>query len=456
MVYNNAWNMGKNRITATVGVFFVSACWALAGNGRQWTLKDCIDYALEHNITVTEGRLAVRSSSEDISEAKAKLYPSLSFSTTHQGGYRPFADGSGDYMDNVSYAGDYGLNANWTVWNGNANRNTLKQQKIVGKQQELALEESVNSIQEQILNLYVQLLYVGEAVKVDEQILEISRQNAIRGAEMYEVGSLSKADLSQLDAQVATDEYNLVNMKGLLEDYKQQLKYLLRLDYDADFDIAVPSSSDEQALAQIPSVHDVLANAMVSRPEIRGAMLGIEHGNVGIDIAKAGRMPTISLTGGIGTSTISGTHTQMGVSSTWGNQMKSNINGSIGVTLSVPIFDNRAAKTAITKAEISLQQSKAEADDAKSNLALTVQGFWINATTNQQRFRAAVASVASAQDSYDLLSEQFRLGLKNIVELTNAKTTLLNAQQNRLESKYMAILYLQLLYFYKGEEMKMI
>lgn len=185
-------------------------------------------------------------------------------------------------------------------------------------------------------------------------------------------------------------------------------------------------------------------------------MLGIEHGNVGIDIAKAGRMPTISLTGGIGTSTISGTHTQMGVSSTWGNQMKSNINGSIGVTLSVPIFDNRAAKTAITKAEISLQQSKAEADDAKSNLALTVQGFWINATTNQQRFRAAVASVASAQDSYDLLSEQFRLGLKNIVELTNAKTTLLNAQQNRLESKYMAILYLQLLYFYKGEEMKMI
>lgn len=87
---------------------------------------------------------------------------------------------------------------------------------------------------------------------------------------------------------------------------------------------------------------------------------------------------------------------------------------------------------------------------------MTVQGFWINATTNQQRFRAAVASVASAQDSYDLLSEQFRLGLKNIVELTNAKTTLLNAQQNRLESKYMAILYLQLLYFYKGEEMKMI
>ncbi len=116
------------------------------------------------------------------------------------------------------------------------------------------------------------------------------------------------------------------------------------------------------------------------------ALLGVDYSSLGIDIAKAGRKPTVSISGGIGTSTVSGTHTQMGVSSTWGNQMKSNINGSIGVTLSVPIFDNRAAKTAITKAEISLQQSKAEADDAKSNLALTVQGFWINATTNQQRF----------------------------------------------------------------------
>lgn len=448
--------MAKTRRIVAISMFLLPSCWSLADGGQQWTLKECIDYALEHNITVVEGRLSVLSANEDVKEAKAQLFPSLSFSTTHQGGYRPFADGSGDYMDNISYSGDYGLNANWTVWNGNANRNTLKQRKIAGKQQELQLAESVNSIQEQILNLYVQILYVTEAVNVDEQILQISRQNAERGAEMYKVGSLSKADLSQLDAQVAADEYNLVSMKGQLEDYKQQLKYLLKLDYDEAFDIAVPSSTDEQALAAIPPVKYVLDNALANRPEIANALLGVDYSSLGIDIAKAGRKPTVSISGGIGTSTISGTHTQMGVSSSWSNQIKSNLNGSIGVTLSVPIFDNRSAKTSVNKAELELQQSKAEVDDAKSNLALTVQGYWINATTNQQRFRAAVASVASAQDSYDLLSEQFRLGLKNIVELTSAKTTLLNAQQSRLESKYTAILYLQLLGFYSGEEMNMI
>lgn len=441
--------MGKNKFF-TLGTLLLAANVMLAANPEQWTLKDCIDYALEHNISVKTGKLSVLSSAEDVKEAKARLFPSLSFSTTHQGGYRPFADGDGGYEDKGSYSGDYGLNANWTVWDGNANRNTLKQQKIIGRQQELSLEENINSIQEQILQLYVQVLYVAEAVNVNAQILEISKRNAERGAEMYKVGSLSKADLSQLNAQVATDEYNLVNMKGQLEDYKQQMKYLLRLDYNADFDIAVPSSTDEQALAIVPSPQAVLDDALAKRPEIKNALLDIDRSELGIDIAKAGYKPTVSLTGGIGTNTVTGMNTA------WGSQMKGNLNGSIGVTLSVPIFDNRAAKTSVNKAQIELQQSKDEVDDAKSNLALTIQGYWINATTSQQRFKSAVVSVSSAQDSYDLLSEQFKLGLKNIVELTNAKTTLLNAQQSRLESKYMAILYLQMLHFYKGEEMNLI
>ena len=421
---------------------------AVAGvaGGRKWTLSECIDHAARHNISIRTGRLSVMSAGEDVKEAKARLFPSLSFSTTHQGSYRPFAGGS---TDKGSYLGDYGLNAAWTVWDGNANRNTLKQQKIVGRQEELNLEENLNSLQEQILQLYVQVLYVGEAVKVDSVILGISRLNAERGAEMYKVGSLSKADLAQLEAQAANDEYNLVNMQGRLEDYKQQLKYLLRLDYDEDFDVAVPPSTDSQAMAPVPTAGEVLANALADRPEIRNALLDIDRSSVGIDIAKAGRMPTVSLSGGIGTNTATG------VQGAWAGQMKDNLSGSVGVTLSVPVFDNRAVKTSVNKAKISLMQSKAEAEDTKNSLALDIQGFWINATTNQERFRAAVASVESAQASYDLLSEQFRLGLKNIVELNNAKATLLDAQQSRLESKYTAILYLQLLHFYNGEGMNM-
>lgn len=417
---------------------------------EKWTLKECIDYALENNINVNTRKLSVLSSSEDVKEARANLFPSLSFSTTHQGGYKPFADDMDAHADKGSYSGGYGLNASWTVWDGNKNRNNVKLQKVLNSQAQLSLDEEVNSIQEQIVKLYVQILYISEAVNVNAQILEISKLNAERGTEMYNVGSISKADLSQLEAQVATDEYNLVNMKGQLDEYKLQMKELLRLDYDAGFDVVIPSSSDTQALGILPVVSDVLENALANRPEIRNALLGIESSNLNIDIAKSGYKPTVSLSGGIGSNTMTG------IGYGWGNQMKGNLSGSLGVTLSVPIFDNRITKTEVNKAKIGLQQSKLECTDAKNALALTIQGYWINATTNQQRFRSAQVSVTSAQDSYDLLSEQFRLGLKNIVELTNAKTVLLNAQQNRLESKYTAILYIQLLKFYNGEEMNLI
>lgn len=432
------------------GILLVAPHAIFAQTTKQWTLKECIDYALKNNITIQTGIISVASSKEDIKEANARLFPSLSFSTTQQAGYQPFMDKDASYADKGSYSGDYGLNASWTVWDGNKNRNNIKLQELSSRQTKLSLDENINSIQEQIAQLYVQILYVNEAVGVNAQILEISKQNAARGKEMYDIGSLSKADLAQLDAQVATDEYNLVNIKGELEDYKLQMKNLLRLNYDYDFDIALPSSTDEQALMAIPSAKEVLDNALALRPEIQNAMLGIESGNLDIEIAKAGYKPTVSLSGGIGTNTMTGTGLN------WANQMKSNFSGSLGVTLSIPISDNRSTKTAINKAKLSLQQSELEVADAKSNLALTVQGFWINATTNQQRFKSAQISVSSAEESYGLLSEQFRLGLKNIVELTNAKTVLLNAQQSRLESKYMTILYMQLLNFYKGEEMNLI
>ena len=204
--------MVRKKMAVLCALVLLPALAAVAG-GRKWTLSECIDHAARHNISIRTGRLSVMSAGEDVKEAKARLFPSLSFSTTHQGSYRPFAGGS---TDKGSYLGDYGLNAAWTVWDGNANRNTLKQQKIVGRQEELNLEENLNSLQEQILQLYVQVLYVGEAVKVDSVILGISRLNAERGAEMYKVGSLSKADLAQLEAQAANDEYNLVNMQGRL------------------------------------------------------------------------------------------------------------------------------------------------------------------------------------------------------------------------------------------------
>lgn len=431
---------------------------ANADNPKKWTLDECISYAVANNITLKKTRLARMSANEDLKQAKAALLPSLGFSTNQSVGYRPWVNDGVSTVNNgmvatsiskTYYNGSYGLNASWTVWNGNQNRNAIKQNKLTEHQAELDSAITANNIQEQIAQLYVQILYLKEAINVSNHSYETSKKNEERGKEMVNAGKMSKADLAQLTAQTATDKYNTVEAQSNLANYKLQLKQLLEITDEEEFDIYTPETSDNRALSDIPSLRTVYETALATRPEIENSKLATENSKLNISIAKAGKMPTVSLTGGVGAST-----TSMN-SKTWGTQLKTNFDASVGATVSVPIFDNRKTRTAINKARIQQEESMLELQDKQKQLYSTIEGYWLDANTNQQKFMAAQANVESAQAGYDLVSEQFRLGMKNIIELMNGKNNLLTAQQNRLQSKYMAVLDILMLNFYKGEPMNL-
>ena len=427
------------------------------GWAKQWTLKDCIDYAIQNNISLQKTRLQMLSTKEDVKQAQAELLPSLSFSTSQNVNYNPWpetnrATVTNGYVetsvDKVYYNGSYGLNLNWTVWNGNRNRNQLKLEKITAEQAELDSATTANSIQEQIAQLYVQILYSADAVDVCKQSLETSSMNEARGKEFVNVGKMSKADLAQLTAQRAKDEYSLVEAESNLKNYKRQMKQLLQITSEEEFDVAMPTSTDEMAMETIPTLTSVYTAALDSRPEIKNAQLGIDGSELSIKMAKAQRMPTIGFNASAMTNTTSMS------SKEWGTQLKNNFSTGAGVTLSIPIFYNRQSKTAIRKAKIQQQQYQLDLQDKQTTLYSTIENYWLQATTNQSKFRAAKANTTSAQESYDLLSEQFRLGLKNTVELMTGKTNLLTAQQNELQSKYLTILNMNMLDFYKGKKVK--
>ena len=413
---------------------------------KQWTLKDCIDYAMKNNITLKQAVLKKESATEDRKQSEAALLPSLTATTNQSLGYSPWMEGVN--VKKGSYSGTYGINAQWTVWNGGQNRNTVKSNELAEQQAELSAQETANSIQERIAQLYVQILYMNEAIEVNRQSLEASKKNEERGKTMLEVGKMSKADLAQLTAQRATDEYNLVNAQSNLANYKLQLKQLLEIT-DPSFDIAMPTANDEQALVAIPAMQSVYEQALLTRPEVKSQELAITKSDIAIKSAKAGYLPTVNLTGGVGTSTSSRSDNG------WGNQMKTNFDATVGVGVSIPLIDGRKNKTSVNKARIQREQALLSQQDVRKELYTTIEGFWLDAQSNQQKFRAAQVSVESEQQSYDLLSEQFQLGLKNIVELMNGKTNLLQAQQNKLQSKYTTILNIQLLKFYQGEEINL-
>lgn len=412
---------------------------------KKWTLDECINYAMENNLTLKLSKLKQRSAQEDVMQSKAALFPTLSANTNQGVGYSPFDNTA---ADKAYYNGSYGVNAQWTVWNGGQNTNTIKQNKLTEEQAGLSTDVTANSLQEQITKLYVQILYMSEAIEVNRQSLETSKKNEERGQQMVEVGKMSKADLAQLSAQRASSEYSIVESETQLAKYKLQLKQALDLDAGTVFDVAIPSTSDQQALAEIPSLVSVFDAAMAQRPEIKNALLGIESSNLQMKIAKAGALPTVTVNGGLGTSTNSMS------SLAWGTQMKNNFDLTASVAINVPIFDARRTKTSVNKARIAQEQAHINYDNEEHALYYTIEELWLDAINNQQKFRSALATVESEQESYNLLSEQFNLGLKNIVELLTGKDKLLTAQQNKLQSKYTTILSQQLLKFYQNGTIK--
>lgn len=420
---------------------------------RKWTLRECLDYALEHNIQLQQSRLTQLQDEEDIKQRRATLLPSLSFSTNHNASWRPwsqsFVNLSGGTMtttsSEVNYNGSYGLNASWTVWNGGRNQKNLEKSKLTAEKAAYDTEESANSIQEQITQYYVQILYEAEAVRVAEQVLEASKMQRDRAAEMVHVGSLARVDLKQLEAQVSQDEYNVVNAQTQLNNYKLRLKQLLELVGTEDFDVATPDVSDESVLAPIPSKEAVYANAYAVRPEIQGDKLNVESSELDINIARRGYLPSVSMSAGIGTSTSSGVNTAMT------EQMRRNLNNSVGLTISVPIFDNRTNRTNVQKAKLSKEAADLTLQNTEQELYQQIETYWLNAHNAQQQYVAAKANVESMRETYGLVSEQFRLGLKNIVELTTGKNNLLQAEQQLLQAKYTALLNLAMLRFYQGQ-----
>ena len=421
---------------------------------EQWTLRSCIDYALENNITIQRNRISAESAEEDVKSAKADFLPSITGSISQRIVNRPNDTNgtiiSGDDIttseSKTSYNGSYGIDASWTLYNGGKRLNTYKQQKLNNRIAELSIEESANTIEENITQLYVQILYSAEAVKVNESTLEVSKAQFARGQEQFNVGSIAASDLAQLEAQVSSDNYQLVTSQAPLQDYKLQLKQLLELDGDFEMDLYIPELDDSSVLIPLPAKDDVYNAALSLRPEIQSGKLNVDASDLSIKMARAGYIPSLSLTAGIGSNNANGNDFS------FSEQIKQNWNNSIGLTVSIPIFDKRQTKSAINKAKLQKQTCQLDLLDEQKTLYRTIENLWLNANSAQQQYVAAKENLKSTQTSYELVNEQFNVGMANTVELLTEKNNLLSAQHATLQAKYTAILNAELLRFYQGEE----
>lgn len=408
---------------------------------KVWTLGECLDYALENNIQLRQSRNDYLSGVEDTKEAKAALFPSLAASATQ--GYTNYP--SSNATDRNSYTGTYGLNAGMTLYEGGKLRTAVKQQQVQNRIDALAVEESANDIRIAIVQAYMQCLYAAEAVTVNRSTAEASKARRDRAEAMWQAGSISKVDFAQLESQYVSDEYQVVVARTSLDNYKLQLKQLLELDITEEMNLAAPAIQESEVLSALPAKAEIYATALDAMPEIKRGELGVESAELGIKQARAGFFPSVSLSASIGTGHMSGGGFESG------SQVWNRFNENIGLSVSIPIFSNRKNRTAVNKARIAVSNSYLERQNLEKQLLREVESAYLDAVSAQSQYTAAREKQRYAQQSYDLTDEQFRVGMKNTVELITAQNELTAARQELLQAKYMALLGIELLDIYQGK-----
>lgn len=409
---------------------------------KQWDLQACLDYAFGQNIRIRKSKIAFEESKENHLQAKGQLFPSLSFSSGHNLTNHPLTEEGGDKSN---YNGNYGLNSSVTLYNGGKLTNYVKQQNLQAQVQELGISEAGNDITLAITQAYLQILYAYESVKINQNTLDVSLTQLKRSEELLKAGSISRSNYALFEAQYSTDQYQLVLSQTTLDKNKLGLKQLLELGIMDDMDLEIPEFSSENVLQMLPTKQSVYETALQVRPEVRSSEVGIQIAGLEKQRAKAGYIPSLDLSAGIGTGHASGSDY------TFSSQLKNGFNENVGLTLKIPIFSNFSNRTAVRKAELQMEDAQLSLLDTQKELLQKVESVYLSAVSSQNQYLAAGQKVKSTELSYELVSGQYDLGMKNTLELLTEKNNYLSAQQELVQAKYMAILNRQLLNFYQGK-----
>lgn len=411
---------------------------AMSGTAGTWTYSDCVEYAREHNISLQKSRLTEESSEYSLEESKAQWQPTLDFATSHSVSNYPWSEGTKN-----SYNSSYGLNAGWTVWNGGLRENSIKQSKLRTEINRLTTGDMMRTLETDLLQVYINILYAKESVRIYEEAAKVSLAQSERARQLMEAGKISKVDYAQLNAQYEQDHYALVNARSTYDSRRMELKQLLELGIDAEINLADVEWSAAQVLAELPPISESYQLAIDTDLRIKALEIEKSSSDLDVAIAKAGYMPKISLNAGVGTG-------YYAPGKSFGSAMKQGWNESLGLTLSIPILDNKKTKTAVAQARVAQLDAQLDINQRQSDIAQIVENWYIDTRSAQSRYSAAETQLESARLSDELTNERFNLGYVNTVELMTAHNAYVEAQHTLLQAKYMAMLGQKMVEFYRN------
>ncbi|HMH20181.1 MAG TPA: TolC family protein [Puia sp.] len=433
-----------------LALFGRTACWAQDSTAlpSRWDLQTCLDYAKKNNIQINSLRLSERISEQEFLLSKAARIPNLTGTVTPNYTHSKNANSViGGFQTQSSFATSYSLGSSIMLYNGGLLQNDVREKRLQIQSANLNIIQSENDITLQITQAYLNILLARENIVYIKDLLNTTTAQVDQGKKQYEAGSIARNALISLQAQLANDKYTLVTAQNTERQNKLTLKQLLQLPIPDSFEIVAPDTII--STEAIPSLDQVESSALQNRPEIKNGQIGVNIAQLELAKARAGFLPSLIASGSLS----SGYSNNESID--FFRQADDNFFQRIGLTLTIPIFTNRIARTNVENARIQIDQSRLNLKNTQTVLAQAIEQAYINVLNAQGQYDAAVEEMKATGESYRIAGEELKVGASDQVNFLQQKTLYTQSFQAYIQAKYNAALSVKIYDFYMGIAIKL-
>lgn len=453
---------------------------SLTAQNGPWSLTDCIQYAIDNNITIQQAELNIRRNEAQLTTDKFGRLPNVNASTGLFLNWGRFVDPTtNDFITENTNATNVTLNSSITLFNGGRINNTIKQTQANLNASEQAQDNTELSVAVTITQAYLNVLLAKENLQVVEEQLAISKNQVEIAEKQVQAGSLPEGNLLEVKAQMAQLEFQVVDITNQVDLALLTLQLAMLLEPNPNFDIrALTEEVDETLIAKYADPEVLYQQALSTHPSIRQAEYEVKAAELGVDVARGNYYPTLALSGGLGTTSSSarknlepfmaGVDTvaivansgEIVVAPRFGfeenpypvtNQWQDNLNRQVGVSLQIPIFNRNQVKNAVDQSMINLQSTELQRQERMNQLRQNIYTAYRTAEANAKRFAAALNNLEATQLAFEYTQKRAEQGVVTPFDFNIAQNNLNIAQANLLQAKYQYLLSLKVLDYNIGK-----
>ncbi len=447
----------SNLILALILIFFIKIN-SLAQNSNiqsddkslEWDLSKCINYAIDNNIQIKQTELQVKSNKSYFEQSKVNLLPNLNAGGTFSSNRgRSIDPTTNDFTESEFSSMNVSLNSSVTLFNGLVQYNSIQRNKYSLKASLAELDDMKYNISLQVAVAYLQVLLDTELMEVSNNQYEVTKEQVERTKTMVQAGSLAKASLLEIQAQLASEELNKINAENNLKTAYLNLKQLLELDTTEVFKIKEPNLDNPLNQIIIDDTEEVFEKSL-NLPVVKKQKFRLKSDEKALLIAKGGISPNISLSASYGSYYSSRSFNPLGEEYSFNDQLSNNLNFVISLNVRIPIFNKFRVRNDIAQSRIALENSKYQLDITKNNLYKDIQKAQNAAQTALARFNASKKAEEAQSEAFEHTKQRFNLGLVNSVEYNTAKNNFIKSESEMIQAKYDFIFRINILKFYQG------